>query len=139
MRAYAVATTAVNITDWASAYSFALSADMLRAVDIPALVVCGEASHPTMRRLCALVSECIADAGLASVDSAAHFMIATHASEVARLLVEHVQRAEAADTVPAKIAEFSRENKDVLKDIGAARRHGERTSTRNMEPFTHNR
>lgn len=139
VRAYAVATTAVNITDWASAYSFALSADMLRAVDIPALVVCGEASHPTMRRLCALVSECIADAGLASVDSAAHFMIATHASEVARLLVEHVQRAEAADTVPAKIAEFSRENKDVLKDIGAARRQGERTSTRNMEPFTHNR
>jgi precorrin-6B methylase 2 len=38
---------------------------------------------------------------------------------VARLLAEHAQRAEAADTAPVKIAEFSRENKDALNDIGA--------------------
>ena len=138
VRDYAVATTAVNIRDWASAYGFALSADVLRAVDIPALVLCGADSHPAMRRLCALVSQCIANASLATVESAAHFMIATHASEVARLLVKHAQRAEAAGTMPAKIAEFSRENNDVLKDIGAARCHGERTLTRNVEPFAHN-
>jgi pimeloyl-ACP methyl ester carboxylesterase len=138
VREYAVATTAVNITDWASAYGFPLSADVLSALDIPALVVCGEASHPAMRRLCALLGECIGGASHATVDGAAHFMIATHASEVARLLAEHARRAEAADTAPAKIAEFSRENKAVLNDIGAARCHGERTPARNAEPFPHN-
>jgi pimeloyl-ACP methyl ester carboxylesterase len=138
VRDYAVATTAVNITDWASAYAFALSADALSALDIPALVVCGEASHPAMRRLCTLVSECIGGAGLATVDGAAHFMIATHASEVARLVAEHVRRAEAAGTAPAEIVEFSRENKDVLNDIGTARCHRERTPTPNVELIAHN-
>jgi pimeloyl-ACP methyl ester carboxylesterase len=133
VRAYAVATTAVNITDWASAYGFALSADALSTLDIPALVVCGETSHPAMRRLCALVGECIGGAGHATVAGAAHFMIATHASEVARLVAEHVRRAEEAGTLPAKIAEFSRENEDVLNDIGAARCHLERSA----EPFAH--
>jgi pimeloyl-ACP methyl ester carboxylesterase len=136
VRDYAVATTAVNITDWASAYGLALSADALSSIDIPALVVCGGTSHPAMRRLCALVSECIGGASLATLDGAAHFMIATHANEVARLIAEHAQRAEATDTAPGKIAEFSRENKDVLNDIGATRCHGERA--RNAEPFPHN-
>jgi pimeloyl-ACP methyl ester carboxylesterase len=135
VRDYAVATTPVNITDWASAYGFALSADVLSAVDIPSLVVCGEESHPAMRRLCALVGECIGGASHATVDGAAHFMIATHAGEVARLVAEHARRAEAADAAPSKIAEFSRENKDVLNDIGAARCHGEHTPTRNVEPL----
>jgi hypothetical protein len=62
-------------------------------------------------------------------------MIATHAGEVARLVAEHARRAEAADAAPSKIAEFSRENKDVLNDIGAARCHGEHTPTRNVEPL----
>jgi pimeloyl-ACP methyl ester carboxylesterase len=138
VREYAVATTAVNITDWASAYGFPLSADVLSALDIPTLVACGEASHPAMRRLCALVSACIGNASHATIDGAAHFMIATHPSEVARLLAEHAHRAEVADTAPAKIAEFSRENGDVLNDIGAARCHGDHTPTRNAEPFAHN-
>jgi pimeloyl-ACP methyl ester carboxylesterase len=140
VREYAVTTTAVNITDWASAYGFRLSADVLSALDFPALVVCGEASHPAMRRLCALISEFIGGANHTTVDGAAHFMIATHASEVARLLAEHAQRAEAADTAPAKIAEFSRENKDALNDIGAARchGHGERTPAPSAEPFAQN-
>ena len=126
----------MNITDWASAYGFALSADVLSSVDIPALVACGEKSHPAMRKLCALVGECMGSASHATIDSAAHFMIASHASEVARLVAEHARRAEATDVAPGKIAKFSRENKDVLNDIDAARRHGERT--RNAEPFPHN-
>ena len=136
VRDYAVATTPVNITDWASAYGFALSADVLSSVDIPALVACGEKSHPAMRRLCALVSECMGSASHATIDGAAHFMIATHAGEVARLVAEHARRAEATDIAPGEIAKFSRENKDVLNDIHAARCHRERT--RNAEPFPHN-
>ena len=121
VRDYAVATTPVNIRDWASAYGFALSADVLSSVDIPALVACGEKSHPAMRRLCALVSECMGSASHATIDGAAHFMIATHAGEVARLVAEHARRAEATDIAPGEIAKFSRENKDVLNDIHAAR------------------
>jgi pimeloyl-ACP methyl ester carboxylesterase len=138
VREYALATTAVNISDWASAHGFHLSADVLSAIDIPALVVCGETSHPAMRRLCALVSECIGGASHATIDGAAHFMIATHPSEVARLLAEHARRAEATDVAAAKIAEFSSENHDALNDIGAARRHGERISTRNTARFAPN-
>ena len=41
VRAYAVETTPVNILDWASAYGFALSAESLAAVQIPALVIRG--------------------------------------------------------------------------------------------------
>jgi pimeloyl-ACP methyl ester carboxylesterase len=107
VREYAVATTMVNIADWASAYGFALSADALSALDIPALVACGEASHPSMRRLCALVGECIGNASHATIDGAAHFMIATHASEVARLIAEHARRADAAHTALEKFAEYS--------------------------------
>jgi pimeloyl-ACP methyl ester carboxylesterase len=137
VREYAVATTAVNITDWASAYGFSLSADALSRLDIPVLVVCGETSHPAMRKICALVSECIGGAGHATVDGAAHFMIATHASEVARLVAEHVRGAEGAGAVPTKIVDFSRENKDGLNDIGAPRCHLERAPTQNVEPFAH--
>jgi pimeloyl-ACP methyl ester carboxylesterase len=137
VRDYAMATTAVNITDWASARGLPLSAEVLSAIDIPALVICGETSHPAMRRLCVRVRECIGDARHATVGGAAHFMIVTHPSEVARLIAEHARRADAADIAPAKIAEFSRENQDVLNDIGAARRHGERTSPQSVEPFAH--
>jgi hypothetical protein len=47
VRDYAVATTAVNILDWASAYGFALPAAALAAVEIPALVIRG--GHATRR------------------------------------------------------------------------------------------
>jgi hypothetical protein len=35
-------------------------------------------------------------ATLATIEGAAHFMIATHAAEVARLVAQHAYRAEAA-------------------------------------------
>jgi pimeloyl-ACP methyl ester carboxylesterase len=129
VRDYAVATTAVNITDWASAYGFRLSEDMLSALNLPALVVCGEASHPAMRRLCALVSAGIGGARHATIGGAAHFMIATHAGEVARLVAEHARAAEARGKAREKIAEISRENQDVLDDIGDECAHAPLTWT----------
>jgi pimeloyl-ACP methyl ester carboxylesterase len=94
VRAYAVEKTAVNILDWASAYGFPLSAAALRAIDLPTLIATGRASHPAMHAANALLSECISGASLAAIDGAAHFMIATHAGEVARLIAEHVSHAE---------------------------------------------
>jgi pimeloyl-ACP methyl ester carboxylesterase len=95
VRAYAVETTAVNIGDWASARGFALSAASLAALQIPTLVVRGGASHPAVQRANAVLAERISGAALATIDTAAHFMIATHPNEVGRLIARHVHWAEA--------------------------------------------
>jgi hypothetical protein len=42
----------------------------------------------------AILSECIDQAALVTIDGAAHFMVATHATEVAHLIAQHVLRAE---------------------------------------------
>ena len=96
VRAYAVETTPVNILDWASAYGFALPAKSLATVQIPALVIRGEASHPAVQRANALLGESMGNAALATIDTAAHFMIATHPNEVGHLIARHVHGAEAA-------------------------------------------
>jgi len=95
VRDYAVATTAVNILDWASAYGFPLSAASLAAIEIPTLVFWGGTSHPAVRHANALLSECMSRAVPATIEGAAHFMIATHADQVGHLIAQHVHRAEA--------------------------------------------
>src|SRR5262249_31402886 len=95
VRAYAIETTPVNIRDWASAHGFAPAAAALGALQIPTLVVRGGKSNPAVQRANALLSECISGAALATIDDAAHFMIATHPNEVSRLIARHVRRAEA--------------------------------------------
>jgi pimeloyl-ACP methyl ester carboxylesterase len=107
VRAYAVQTTPVNILDWASAYSFALSAASLAAVDIPTLVIHGGASHPAVQRANALLSECMSNATLATIGTAAHFMIATHPGEVGRLIGQHVHRAEPVFNVAVAVREIA--------------------------------
>jgi pimeloyl-ACP methyl ester carboxylesterase len=94
VRDYAVETTAVNVLDWASAYGFPLPAAVLGAVDIPVSVAWGAASHPSVQRANALLSEYMGGRALA-IDGAAHFMIATHAERVADLIARHVSGAEA--------------------------------------------
>jgi pimeloyl-ACP methyl ester carboxylesterase len=84
VRAYAVETTAINILDWASAFGFELSETTLAAVKVPTLVLRGGASHPAMQRINELLSVYIKGAGLQTIAGAAHFMIATHAGDVAR-------------------------------------------------------
>jgi pimeloyl-ACP methyl ester carboxylesterase len=101
VRAYAIETTPVNIRDWASAYGFAPSAAALGALQIPTLVVRGGESNPAVQRANALLSECISGAALATIDDAAHFMIATHPNEVGRLIARHVHAVEArSSSVP---------------------------------------
>ena len=90
VRAYALEKTAVNILDWASAYGFPLSAASLKSIDIPVLVLWGEASHPAVRRANALLGASMRHAVSIAVEAAAHFMIATHADEVGRLIARHV-------------------------------------------------
>jgi pimeloyl-ACP methyl ester carboxylesterase len=94
VRAYAAETTPVNILDWASAYGFSLSASVLATIDSPVLVLRGGASHPAMQRANALLGDSVTGAELITIEGAAHFMITTHADEVAGLIAQHVHRAE---------------------------------------------
>jgi hypothetical protein len=47
-----------------------------------------------MQRTNALVAQCIEDASVITVAGAAHFMVATHAEEVAWAIAHHVARTE---------------------------------------------
>jgi pimeloyl-ACP methyl ester carboxylesterase len=94
VRAYAAQTTPVNILDWAGAYGLPLTAAVLAAIDIPVLVLRGGVSHPAMQCANARVSDLVTGAELFTVEGAAHFMITTHANKVARLIAQHVHRAE---------------------------------------------
>jgi pimeloyl-ACP methyl ester carboxylesterase len=93
-RAYAMETTSVNIRDWRSAFGFPLSPAILRSIDIPCLVAWGERSHPAARRANALLSMSLPTSISVVMSNAAHFMIFTHADEVARAVADHVFRVE---------------------------------------------
>jgi pimeloyl-ACP methyl ester carboxylesterase len=93
VRAYAIKTTAVNSLDWASAFEFSTPPASLIGIRAPVLVVRGGAGAHPVQRANALLCERIG-ATLATVDGAAHFMIATHAEAVGRLIAEHVDGAE---------------------------------------------
>jgi pimeloyl-ACP methyl ester carboxylesterase len=92
--AYAVETTPINILDWASAYGFKLTPDLLGTIEVPALVLWGEASHPAVRRANELLGRYLPNALSLAIPQAAHFMIATHAGEVAGAIRRHVTSAE---------------------------------------------
>jgi pimeloyl-ACP methyl ester carboxylesterase len=95
VRAYAAATTPVNILDWADAYGFPLPAASLGAITVPLLIIRGGTSPEAVQRANALLCELSDNATLATIDGAAHFAIATHAVEIASRIAAHVHRAEA--------------------------------------------
>lgn len=93
VRNYAIETTPVNILDWASGHGFPLTPALLAAIRLPTLVLWGGKSHPAVQRANELLGECTRASTIVMAD-AAHFMISTHASEVARVIACHVTRAE---------------------------------------------
>jgi pimeloyl-ACP methyl ester carboxylesterase len=95
VRAHAVETTSVNMLDWASAYGFRLSPAALSAVDLPTSVVIGAMSHPGVQRANELISACIDGASLFTIGDAAHFLIATHARQLAHVVAAQVAEGEA--------------------------------------------
>jgi pimeloyl-ACP methyl ester carboxylesterase len=94
VRDYAIEVTPVNILDWSSAYGFELTPALLRSVEIPALVLWGEASHPAARRANELIGRHMPNAQALAIPGAAHFMIATHAANFASEVAGHVTDAE---------------------------------------------
>jgi pimeloyl-ACP methyl ester carboxylesterase len=92
IRDYAVATTPVNILDWECAYGFRPTPAALAAIDVPTLVLRGAASHPAVQRANELLVKCMTKASVVTIEGAAHFMLPTHAKEVARLIAQQVDR-----------------------------------------------
>lgn len=101
VRDYAAETTPVNLLDWKSAYGFRLTPASLAAVNVPTLVIWGEASHPAARRANDLLSRHIPRADRSTIAGASHFMIATHPKQVADLVGRHVEHVEEINLAPA--------------------------------------
>jgi pimeloyl-ACP methyl ester carboxylesterase len=115
VRAYAVATTPVNILDWETAFDYRLTAEALARIEVPTLVIRGGTSHPAMQRVNEILSERMMQAAsLATIEGAAHFMIATHADEVARLVALHAHSAEAMAAADVG-SEFGRQATGVMR------------------------
>jgi pimeloyl-ACP methyl ester carboxylesterase len=93
VRAYAVETTSVNMLDWASAYDYRLSQEILGAIDVPVSVAVGANSHPAVCRANEIVAGAIHGAEFTAIERAAHFMISTHPGNVAALIAWNVARA----------------------------------------------
>ncbi len=94
VRDYAAKTTPVNLLDWESAYGFELTPELLASVEIPSLVLWGGTSHPAVQRANELLGQFIPNAVVAAVSGASHFMISTHAKQVAAMIAQQVARAE---------------------------------------------
>jgi pimeloyl-ACP methyl ester carboxylesterase len=92
-RDYAIETTAVNLLDWSSVYGFELTPSLLKTIVMPTLVVCGENSHPAVRRANQLLAQSMTRATIVAIPRAAHFLVATHAGVLADLITTHLEHA----------------------------------------------
>ena len=95
VRDYIVATTATNILDWRSGFSFDAPLAAYSGITVPALVICGARGHPYIARSAEILSGAMSNTSVVTVPGAAHSVMTTHAAELARLLGEHVSRVEA--------------------------------------------
>jgi pimeloyl-ACP methyl ester carboxylesterase len=101
VRDYAIATTAANLMDWSCAYGFDLTPALLARVSAPALVAYGELSHPAPKRANELLGRSIPGGRITVIPGAAHFMIATHAADVAQLIAAHIDRTTSTSLIEA--------------------------------------
>jgi pimeloyl-ACP methyl ester carboxylesterase len=102
MREYIVRATPTHVLDIRSGSDTPLSAfgDIL----LPTLVVRGESSAESLRRSAEILSGALANASLRAIPAAGHFMMATHAVEVAQLIGDHVAQAESLAWTSVSIA-----------------------------------
>ena len=98
VRAYATATTAVNLRDWESAYGFELGDTLSALGGLPVCIAVGGNSPSAVVRANALIAERIPGASFETIAGASHFMIATHPATVATLIKRQV------DSIGLKLA-----------------------------------
>jgi pimeloyl-ACP methyl ester carboxylesterase len=89
VRDFVVQTTATNLLDWVLAYADATPLQTFATVNVPTLVMRGALGHPAVRRSNELIARALPNSVLVDVADASHFMIATHAADVAGLVEAH--------------------------------------------------
>lgn len=94
VQSHAVETTEVNMLDWAGAYAFTPSNAALSALAVPTEIIVGATSRRAVRRANELVMHGIQGAALWEIEGAAHFMIATHPEQVAKIISARVDDAD---------------------------------------------
>ncbi|MDA9398776.1 alpha/beta fold hydrolase [Bradyrhizobium sp. CCBAU 45389] len=93
-RDYIVATMPTNLLDWSSAWRFDVPLAAYANITASSLFVRGERGHPVVRRVAQVLTNAVSRSSLVTVPGGSHFMIATHASDVASLIRAHVASVE---------------------------------------------
>lgn len=83
--------TSTNILDWNSGHAEFPAQEDFAAVNVPTLVICGNASHLAMQRCNQLLVDRLPQAQLMALDGANHFMIVTHAAELTQRIDQHIR------------------------------------------------
>lgn len=96
VREYLVERTLSNVIDWKSMYGFDAPLAAYARIAVPTLIVRGTQGHAAMNRIGELLHQRIPGASLVSIDDAGHFLLATHAARLARLIADHVTGVEAS-------------------------------------------
>jgi pimeloyl-ACP methyl ester carboxylesterase len=94
MRQFVVQTSPTLILDWQSAYATEITPDMLARIDVPLTALIGRRSHPSVRLVNQILCRHVKGARLLDLEDAAHFMIATHPTEVAAMIRDHLRAVE---------------------------------------------
>ena len=64
-------------------------------IAVPVLIIRGGRGYPYIARIAEILSGAVANASPVTVPGAAHSIMTTHATEVARLIAENISKAEA--------------------------------------------
>jgi pimeloyl-ACP methyl ester carboxylesterase len=102
VQSHAVETTEVNMLDWAGAYAFTPSNAALSALAVPTEIIVGAMSRRAVQRANEAVMQRIPGAALWEIEDAAHFMIATHPEQVAKIISARVDDADRRAAVNGK-------------------------------------
>lgn len=87
-----VEATATHVMDMRSEFDPHLSA--LANILLPSLVIRGERSTQSLQRSAEILSGALANASRCAIPGAGHFMLATHAAELAKRIGDHVLKTE---------------------------------------------
>lgn len=93
VREFTVKATGANVFDWLTAYEDRAGPAAFARIAAPTQVLRGGLGHAAVQRSNELISQWLPKGSLVTVPGASHFMIATHAAEVARLIEAHIDTA----------------------------------------------
>ena len=90
VRATVAAGTAQNLQDWRANLGFRPTLEACRSIHLPSTIAVGERANPIARLVSRRLRDLLPASKLIEIPAAGHFMIHTHAQEVARLIGQDV-------------------------------------------------